>query len=76
MIFSGYKVPHPLEPKCILKVQTNGERSPIQAVEQACHDLILSLNQIRTKFAQEVAFASARGDGDGFATGMEDDFNF
>jgi DNA-directed RNA polymerase II subunit RPB11 len=29
VIFAGYKVPHPLEPKFILKIQTDGSETPV-----------------------------------------------
>ena len=37
--FSGYKRPHPLEPQIEIKVQTNGEKNPSQAVRDACTEL-------------------------------------
>ncbi|CAF1151083.1 unnamed protein product [Adineta steineri] len=45
VIFAGYKIPHPLENKVILRVQTSGhEYSPINAMENAIKDLIFEIN--------------------------------
>jgi DNA-directed RNA polymerase II subunit RPB11 len=37
--FAGYRIPHPLEPKLVVRVQTNGVKTPVQAVEHALEDL-------------------------------------
>jgi hypothetical protein len=39
--FAGYKVPHPLEYQMLIKVQTNGTKTPIKAA----HDAIWALEQ-------------------------------
>lgn len=58
----------------MLKVQTNGIKTPIEAVKEACLALVLLLGNIKTKFGQEVLKAQARGDGD--IGGIEDEYNF
>ncbi|KAK4705414.1 DNA-directed RNA polymerase II subunit RPB11, partial [Phenoliferia sp. Uapishka_3] len=72
VIFSGYRVPHPLEPRVVLKIQTDGSFTPIQAVQQACDDLIRTLASMKNQFQNEVLKARARDDGnDGGMEGME-----
>jgi DNA-directed RNA polymerase II subunit RPB11 len=47
VIFAGYKIPHPLEHKVILRVQTvSHEYSPIQAIENAIKDLIEEMDML------------------------------
>lgn len=57
VLFCGYQVPHPLEPRFILKVQTDGspQHSPLLAIDDACKGLILTLSKIKTSFVQECA---------------------
>lgn len=71
VLFAGYKVPHPLEPAVVLKIQTDGTQTPIQAVKSACDGLILQLGQMKEQFEREVFAAKARGDGVDDGTGMD-----
>ncbi|QRV76058.1 DNA-directed RNA polymerase II subunit RPB11 [Ceratobasidium sp. AG-Ba] len=50
VIFAGYKVPHPLEPYVIIKVQTNGSFTPSQVLLDACNSLIRMITDIKTQF--------------------------
>lgn len=50
VIFAGYKVPHPLEPYFILKVQTNGAFTPSQVLLDACNALIRMITDLKTQF--------------------------
>ncbi|CAH7681024.1 DNA-directed RNA polymerase [Phakopsora pachyrhizi] len=61
VIFSGYKVPHPLEPKFIIKVQTDGSSTPIQAIQESVKSLILILGKMRVSFQNEFRLAKAVG---------------
>ncbi|CAO1629930.1 unnamed protein product [Parajaminaea phylloscopi] len=54
VIFCGYKVPHPLEPRTLLKIQTDGRLTPLQALRTGCERVIAQINQIRTSFQTEV----------------------
>jgi DNA-directed RNA polymerase II subunit RPB11 len=50
VIFSGYRVPHPLEPRTVLKIQTDGTLTPIQALKQGCEKIIAQIGQVRHDF--------------------------
>ncbi|KAH7105411.1 DNA-directed RNA polymerase [Auriculariales sp. MPI-PUGE-AT-0066] len=50
ILFAGYKVPHPLEPYFILKVQTDGTKTPNEAVQHACSELIKTISSITEQF--------------------------
>lgn len=53
--FAGYKVPHPLEPRVELNIQTTEETTPVKALEEAIQQLQYTANNILTQFNQEVA---------------------
>ncbi|RHZ46711.1 DNA-directed RNA polymerase II core subunit RPB11 [Aspergillus thermomutatus] len=53
VIFAGYKVPHPLVPKFELRVQTDGEVTPKDALLAACHDLVRDLGILSREFTKE-----------------------
>jgi DNA-directed RNA polymerase II subunit RPB11 len=40
VLFAGYKVPHPLQPYFLIKVQTDGSVTPTAVLETACTKLI------------------------------------
>ncbi|KAG8774602.1 DNA-directed RNA polymerase II core subunit [Ceratobasidium sp. 428] len=50
VIFAGYKVPHPLEPYFIIKIQTNGAFTPSQVLLDVCNALIRMITDIKTQF--------------------------
>jgi DNA-directed RNA polymerase II subunit RPB11 len=50
--FAGYIQPHPLEHHIIVKVQTNGEVSPIDAVSAAVEDLTSELDNLKDRFQE------------------------
>lgn len=51
--FAGYKVPHPLEYRMLIKVQTNGECEPKGAMQDALKDLQNEFGEIANKFTAE-----------------------
>ncbi|KKK24122.1 DNA-directed RNA polymerase II subunit RPB11 [Aspergillus rambellii] len=53
VLFAAYKVPHPLVPKFELRVQTNGDITPKQAVITACHELVRDLGILSREFTKE-----------------------
>ena len=61
VLFAGYKVPHPLHPYFLVKVQTDGTITPTAAVEQACTKLIGTLSSLEAKFKREFSFKDVEG---------------
>ena len=65
--FAAYKVPHPLFAKFELRVQTDGEVTPKEALKSACRELIGEIHTFRTRFkaAYELTKMSKGQNGDG-----------
>ncbi|KAG6820289.1 hypothetical protein H0H93_002727 [Arthromyces matolae] len=56
VLFAGYKVPHPLHPYFLIKLQTDGTMTPTEVLEQACTKLIGVLAGLEGKFKREFSF--------------------
>merc|ERR1739841_214326 len=54
VVFAGYKKHHPLEEKIEIKVQTNGEIPPPDAILDSCGKLSQTLGKLVENFRQEV----------------------
>lgn len=66
-------MPHPLETQVVLKIQTNGQSTPVQALQEACRDLIVTLSKMKSAFTTEVLRAKAtEGEDDDQAMDGED----
>ncbi|KAI4104491.1 MAG: hypothetical protein L6R37_003234 [Teloschistes peruensis] len=63
VLFSGYKVPHPLFSKFILRVQTDSTLTPRQALLQACKDLVTDLGLLSREFTKEWELRKMVGEG-------------
>ncbi|XP_033123324.1 DNA-directed RNA polymerase II subunit RPB11-a isoform X1 [Anneissia japonica] len=50
VLFAGYKVPHPLEHKFVLRVQTSNDYSPQEAFTNAITDLISEVSLLEERF--------------------------
>ncbi|CAF1072899.1 unnamed protein product [Didymodactylos carnosus] len=51
VIFAGYKVPHPLEHRVILRIQTStNSYTPQEALENAIKDLIFEISLLEDRF--------------------------
>jgi DNA-directed RNA polymerase II subunit RPB11 len=61
VLFAGYKVPHPLHPYFLIKIQTDGTITPEVALEQACAKLITTMSTLEGKFKREFSFKDAEG---------------
>lgn len=57
MLFAGYKVPHPLEHKIIIRVQTTPDYSPQEAFTNAITDLISELSLLEERFRVRALFS-------------------
>jgi len=74
ILFAGYKVPHPLHPYFLLKVQTDGTITPTEALESACTKLIGTLSALEAKFKREFSLKDVEsGVGIGAGLGVGDD---
>ena len=56
VLFAGYKVPHPLQPYFLIKVQTDGTISVVDIMDKACTQLINQLASLEAKFKREFTF--------------------
>ncbi len=54
VLFAGYKNPHPLEHKIILRVQTTSDYTPQEALMNAITDLISELSLFEERFKEAV----------------------
>ena len=61
ILFAGYKVPHPLQPYFLIKIQTDGSITPTALLEQACQKLIATLASLEAKFKREFTFKDTDG---------------
>ncbi|GMH39557.1 hypothetical protein BSKO_07455 [Bryopsis sp. KO-2023] len=50
IVFSGYRIPHPLQHVVWVKVQTNGSITPLTAYKDAVDDIIGELTEIQNGF--------------------------
>lgn len=50
VLFAGYKVPHPLEHKFVIRIQTTADHSPHDAFMSAITDLIAELSLFEERF--------------------------
>ncbi|KAL6973902.1 DNA-directed RNA polymerases II, IV and V subunit 11, variant 2 [Sarracenia purpurea var. burkii] len=55
VLFAGYKLPHPLQYKIIVRIHTTSQSSPMQAYNQAINDLDKELDHLKNAFEAEVA---------------------
>lgn len=67
VIFAAYKVEHPLFANFVLRIQTEDNYSPKEALKNACNALIAELRDILNKFQKEWALK-------GLMTHNEDEF--
>lgn len=54
VLFAGYKMPHPLEHKFVLRVQTTPDYSPQEALSNAITDLISEISCLETRFRESL----------------------
>jgi DNA-directed RNA polymerase II subunit RPB11 len=64
-------VPHPLEPQTVLKIQTDGTLTPIQALKVGCEKVISQTGTIRSAFKEQCQLHQQNnGTGTGYGTGF------
>ncbi|GFN96113.1 DNA-directed RNA polymerase ii subunit rpb11-like [Plakobranchus ocellatus] len=54
VLFAGYKIPHPLEHKFVLRIQTTPDYSPQEAFTNAITDLISEISLMEERFKDAV----------------------
>lgn len=69
VLFAGYKVPHPLHPYFLIKIQTDGSITPQAILEQACTKLIGTMSSLETKFKREFSYKDVEGTVSGTGVG-------
>ncbi|BBN18300.1 DNA-directed RNA polymerase II subunit RPB11 [Marchantia polymorpha subsp. ruderalis] len=55
VLFAGYRLPHPLQYKLVIKIQTTSQSSPMQAYNLAVTDLDKELDHLKQVFQEEIA---------------------
>uniref|UniRef100_G3QPD8 DNA-directed RNA polymerase RBP11-like dimerisation domain-containing protein n=1 Tax=Gorilla gorilla gorilla TaxID=9595 RepID=G3QPD8_GORGO len=60
VLFAGYKVPHPLEHKIIIRVQTTPDYSPQEAFTNAITNLISELSLLEECFQVRAGIAKTQ----------------
>ena len=73
VLFAGYKVPHPLHPYFLIKIQTDGTVTPQAVLEQACTKLIGTMSSLETKFKREFSYKDVEGTTGGAAVATGED---
>ncbi|XP_014254851.1 DNA-directed RNA polymerase II subunit RPB11 [Cimex lectularius] len=54
VLFAGYKVPHPLDPKFVIRIQTTNDETPQNALKNAIADLIAELSLFEERFKEAI----------------------
>lgn len=60
VIFAAYKVPHPLFPQFELRIGTDGEITPKEALKESCRGSVQDLQTLSNEFVKEWALSEAR----------------
>lgn len=63
VLFAGYQVPHPLFATFKLRVQTDGDVTPKEAVVAACKELVGELQTLDQEFTKEFELKKIAGTG-------------
>jgi len=61
VIYAGYRMDHPLRPRFILRIQTNGTITPRRALQQICAECIKTLELLHNDFIKEMELKRASG---------------
>lgn len=62
MLFAGYKLPHPLEHKFVIRIQTTSDYSPQEAFMNAITDLLSELSLFEERFKEAYKDKKEGGD--------------
>lgn len=64
VLFTAYKVEHPLFANFVMRIQTEDDYTPREALKNACSSLISELDVLKTKFKDEWALKSLLSNND------------
>lgn len=64
VLFAAYKVEHPLFANFVMRIQTEDDYTPREALKNACSSLISELDVLKTKFKDEWALKSLLSNND------------
>lgn len=62
VLFAGYKLPHPLEHKFVIRIQTTSDYSPQEAFMNAITDLLSELSLFEERFREAYKDKKEGGD--------------
>jgi DNA-directed RNA polymerase II subunit RPB11 len=54
VLFAGYKLPHPLDPKFVIRIQTTSDYTPQEAFTNAITDLMSELSLFEERFKDAI----------------------
>ncbi|VDL57721.1 unnamed protein product [Hymenolepis diminuta] len=54
VLFAGYKIPHPLEHRVVIRVQTTASVTPVEVFSSAIRDLISEISSIEEQFRSTI----------------------
>ena len=54
VLFAGYKNPHPTDHRIVLKVHTNSNTTPVQALRDAVNNLRAEVSDVAQQFSDEI----------------------
>ena len=54
VVFAGYKNPHPTDHRIVLKVHTNANTTPVQALRDAVTNLRAEVSDVAQQFSDEI----------------------
>jgi len=66
VVFAAYKVEHPLFANFVMRIQTEENYSPREALKNACNSVISQLSVLRERFRNEWELKSLATDGADF----------
>lgn len=54
VVFAGYRIPHPLDPLMVMRIQTTGNKMPHDALHHAIRDLQTELGELKAELQSKL----------------------
>lgn len=54
VVFAGYRIPHPLDPLMVVRIQTTENKMPHEAMDYAIQDLRAELRELKEQLQEQV----------------------